>query len=123
MNENRVAEALSIYSLLVEEKVPEAMYEYGNLGLKKQIEEIDCNEAFLLVKSASDKGYIPAKRTLGLLYFYADNTDVLESNNYEYCNYEKSVYKGTKLLKEAAAGGDAQAKILYKEIKDFFRCF
>lgn len=117
MSENRVAGAVSIYSLLAEEKVPEAMYEYGNLGLQYQIEEINCDEAFLLVKSASDMGYIPAKRTLGILYYYADDTDVLESNNYENCSYEKSVYKGTKLLKEAAAAGDAQAKILYREIK------
>jgi serine/threonine-protein kinase len=109
-------EALAIYTPLVEQNVPEAMYFYGNLGLKNKNEAIDCKQAFELVKKASDKGFPAAKRTLGFLYLFADNKNVLDINDYDACEYERNVFKGSKLLMEAALAGDTTAKRLQEEI-------
>jgi serine/threonine-protein kinase len=81
LENNQVKEALYIYNYLSEQEVPEAMYYYGNLGLQKKNGEVDCGKAFQLVKKASDKGYIPAKRTLGFLYLFADNKEILQINS------------------------------------------
>jgi serine/threonine-protein kinase len=101
---------------LSEQEVPVAMYNYGNLGLQKKNEEVDCGKAFQLVEKASDKGYIPAKRTLGFLYLFADNTEILKINNYEQCTYDRNVFKGSKLLMEAVLAGDSTAKRLSEEL-------
>ncbi|HYH16544.1 MAG TPA: serine/threonine-protein kinase [Flavisolibacter sp.] len=114
--ENRqIQEALHIYNFLSQQEVPEAMYEYGSLALQRRNQEISCSEGFDLVKRASDKGYTPAKRTLGFLYLFADNEQVLQLRNYETCQYEKNVFRGSKLLMEAVVEGDTSAKRIMEE--------
>ncbi len=116
MNSRKFSQALNIYGLLVVQKVPEAMYEYGNLGLQNRNENIDCSKAYTLVEEASNLGHIPAKRTLGFLYVFADNPDILEINNYENCSYKRDVFKGTRLLTESMLAGDTAAKRLIDEL-------
>ncbi len=116
LQNNETKEALYIYSYLADQGVPEAMYEYGNLGLKGKNTEVNCTEAYSLVQKASDKGHAPAKRTLGFLYLFADNKDVLGISDYDACAYERNVFKGTRLLIEAVAAGDTTAKRLLDEI-------
>jgi serine/threonine-protein kinase len=115
MKNHQLPEALHIYNFLAQQNVPEAMYEYGSLALQRRNQEISCSEGFDLVKKASDKGYTPAKRTLGFLYLFADNEQVLQLSNYETCQYEKNVFKGSKLLMEAVMEGDTTAKRLMDE--------
>jgi eukaryotic-like serine/threonine-protein kinase len=115
MDNRQIKEALHIYNFLAQQNVPEAMYEYGSLALQRRNQEISCSEGFDLVKKASDKGYTPAKRTLGFLYLFADNEQVLRLNNYETCQYEKNVFRGSKLLMEAVMEGDTTAKRLMEE--------
>lgn len=115
MESRQIQEALHIYGFLSQQNVPEAMYEYGALALQRRNQEISCNEGFGLVKKASEKGYTPAKRTLGFLYLFADNEQVLQLRNYETCQYEKDVFKGSKLLMEAVIEGDTTAKRLLEE--------
>jgi serine/threonine-protein kinase len=108
-------EALTIYKTLSEYEVPEAMYEYGNLALKNKNNDIDCATALDLINRASDSDYAPAKRTLGFLHLFADNRDLLHLGNYDRCEYEKNVVKGTKLLMQAVVAGDTTAsRILEK---------
>lgn len=108
-------EALTIFKTLSEYEVPEAMYEYGNLALKNKNNDIDCATALDLINRASDSDYAPAKRTLGFLHLFADNRDVLHLSNYDRCEYEKNVVKGTKLLMQAVVAGDTTAsRILEK---------
>ena len=116
LDNNQVKEALYIYNYLSEQGVPEAMYHFGNLGLQKKNEALDCGAAFSLVEKASDNGHIPAKRTLGFLYLFADNREVLDINDYEQCTYKRNVFKGSKLLMEAVLGGDTTAKRLSEEL-------
>jgi len=116
LQNNDIKEALYIYSFLSDQEVPEAMYEYGNLGLQGKNNELDCTGSYNLVKKAGEKGYAPAKRTLGFLYLFADNREVLQISNYEGCQYERNVFKGTKLLMEAVTGGDTTARRLLDEI-------
>ncbi len=118
LQNNDIKEALYIYSFLAEQQVPEAMYEYGNLGLHGKNANVDCTEAYNFVKKASEKGYAPAKRTLGFLYLFADNKEVLQISNYENCQYERNVFRGTKLLMEAVTGGDTTARRLLDEINN-----
>jgi eukaryotic-like serine/threonine-protein kinase len=115
MANRQLQEALHIYNFLAQQNVPEAMYEYGSLALQRRNQEIGCSEGFDLVKKASDKGYTPAKRTLGFLYLFADNEQVLRLNNYETCQYEKNVFRGSKLLMEAVMEGDTTAKRLMED--------
>ncbi|RYY40465.1 MAG: serine/threonine protein kinase [Chitinophagaceae bacterium] len=113
----QLQEALFLYQFLAAKEVPEAQYEFGNLALQGKHSALDCGAALELVLKASDKGYVPAKRTMGFLYVFADNPDALRANNYERCSYERNVYKGTRLLIEAAAQGDEAAKKLADEIQ------
>lgn len=117
VSNNRLAEALYIYSYLSEQGVPEAMYYYGNLALQDKNDDIDCQEAMRLLDHASDKGYTPAKRTLGFLYLFAENPDILQMNEYERCHFQRDVYKGSKLLMEAVASGDSTARRMLEEVK------
>jgi eukaryotic-like serine/threonine-protein kinase len=89
--------------------MPEAMYELSNLALHDKYEALPCDEAIRLLKEASNKGYAPAKRTLGFLYVFAENQQVLQVSNYDRCPYEKNVGRGTKLLMEAVLSGDTAA--------------
>lgn len=113
---NEFKEALYIYSYLAGQEIPEAMYEYGNLGLQKKNGDIECQKALDLVKKASDRGYAPAKRTLGFLYLFADNKDILGINDYEQCTYERNVFKGSRLLMEAVLKGDTTAKKILDQL-------
>ena len=116
LDNNQVREALHIYNYLSEREVPEAMYQYGNLALQKKNEGVDCGKGWELVERASDKGYAPAKRTLGFLYIFADNREVLSINGYENCSYDRNVFKGTRLLYDAVSSGDTTAKRLIDEL-------
>jgi serine/threonine protein kinase len=117
LNENKIAEALVIYNALVKENIPEAMYQYGKLGLQNQNKNISCAEAFDLLVKAANEGYTLAKRTLGLLYSYADDQPTLQQSYYfERCVYRKDVPAGSKLLMEATLEGDTIAARLLDEL-------
>lgn len=116
LENNQLKEALYIYKFLSEQEVPEAMFQYGNLALQRRNEDIDCGKGFVLLEKASDKGYAPAKRTLGFLYVFADNKEVLRINDYDRCSYDRNVFKGTRLLYEAVSAGDTTAKRLLDEL-------
>lgn len=117
MQDNELKEALYIYNYLAEQGVPEAMYHYGNLALQGLNTDIDCEQGFKYLQRASDKNFTPAKRTLGFLYLFAENNDILQINSYDHCNYEKDLIKGTRLLVQAVSAGDTTAKRLLDEIK------
>jgi serine/threonine-protein kinase len=110
-------EAALIYKELAEQDVVEAMFEYGKMGLQKKTSSLDCAKSYNLVKKSSDKGFAPAKRTLGFLYFFADNPEVLRINKYDNCKYERNVFAGSKLLLEAVLAGDSTAKSLVEELE------
>ena len=107
MDNGQTAEALNIYNYLAEQDVAEAQFEYGNLALKDRNREIDCERASELIQQASDNGYLPAKRTLGFLYLFGQNKEVMRLNNYTRCTHERNVIKGSRLLMEALAAGDS----------------
>jgi serine/threonine-protein kinase len=117
MQDNEVKEALYIYNYLAEQGVPEAMYHYGNLALQGLNTDINCEQGFQFLQKASDKNFTAAKRTLGFLYLFAENTDILQINGYDHCDYEKDYIKGTRLLIQAVSAGDTTAKRLLDEIK------
>ncbi len=107
---NDIEEALKIYQKLSEQNVPEAMYQYANLALQNKNENLNCADAFELLSSASNAGYTPAKRTLGFLYSFADNEEVLkQANYYERCTFTKNLSKGSQLLIQAMLKGDSTA--------------
>jgi serine/threonine-protein kinase len=116
MQGNELQEALYIYNYLASQNIPEAMYHYGNLALQGLNPEISCAEALQFIQKASDKNYTPAKRTLGFLYLFAENSDILQINGYQHCQYEKDYGKGSRLLIQAVAEGDTTAKRLLDEI-------
>ncbi len=110
LSEGKLPEAFIIISNLSQKQVPEAMYLYARLALQNKNQNISCAEAFDLLKRASDKGYIPAKRTLGFLYSFADNKDALQqASYYQRCTFAKNLSKGTALLMEATLQGDTSA--------------
>ena len=109
-------EALYIYNYLADQGVPEAMYHYGNLALQGFNTDITCEQAIEYIEKASNKNYTPAKRTLGFLYLFAENPDILRINEYHHCEYEKDYQKGSRLLVQAVAEGDTTAKRLLDEI-------
>ncbi len=110
LNRNEVAEAVSIYKILSDMEVPEAMFNYADLALRNKHSEISCETALALLKTASDKNYVQAKRTLGFLYLFAENKEIIRVSNYDRCNYQKDVIAGTKLLMEAVLSGDTTAR-------------
>ncbi|HEY0679308.1 MAG TPA: protein kinase [Chitinophagaceae bacterium] len=114
---NEINEALYIYSYLADQGVPEAMYYYGNLALQSKNDNIECQEAMRLLNGASNKGYTPAKRTLGFLYMFAENKEILRMNDYDRCEIERDIVKATKLLIEAVAAGDTTSQRLLDEVK------
>ncbi|RYY93958.1 MAG: serine/threonine protein kinase, partial [Chitinophagaceae bacterium] len=113
----QLQEALYLYKFLSDKNVPEAQFEYGNLALQGRHSDINCGQAIELVMKASDSGYVPAKRTMGFLYVFADNPDALSSSGYQHCSYERNVYKGTNLLQEAANQGDEAARKLVDQLQ------
>lgn len=117
LNNGKTVEALIIYNSLAKEQVPEAMYQYGKLALQNLNYNISCTQAFDLIKKAAGKDYIPAKRTLGFLYSFANDKNILQQNNYyERCRFGKNTRKGAKLLMEATLSGDTAASRLLDEI-------
>jgi serine/threonine protein kinase len=114
---NNLAGALPIYRTLIEQDVPEAMFHYGNLALQNRHSEVDCAGAINLVRRSADEGHTEAKRTLGLLYLFADSPATLRTFNYERCTYEKNVVKGTQLLMEAALAGDTTASEILEDYR------
>lgn len=117
LNSGNMQEALILYSLLAQREVPEAEYEYGNLALLGINKNMDCKQAFNLVLKAANKNYAPAKRTVGFLYSFANDTTALRTNNYfERCSFTENVSKGSKFLMEATLAGDAEATRLLEEL-------
>jgi serine/threonine-protein kinase len=117
MNKNQLAEALVIYRTLTLQQIPEAMFQYGNLSLQNKNSDLDCKQAFDLIKQAADKGYSPAKRTLGTIYSFADNEEKLQESNYNVrCDFTRNIGKGAKFLMEAMLSGDAMAGQLLDEL-------
>jgi len=90
LERGEIKQALFIYSDLAQKEIPEAMYQYGNLALKNQNPDIDCSEGLSLVQKAAAKGYVPAKKTLGFLYVFAENPQILGMNDYGYCPVERN---------------------------------
>lgn len=113
---NEIKEALYIYDYLAQQGVPEAMYYWGNLALQRKNDAISCNEGWTWIEKASEQGFVPAKRTLGFLYLFADAEEVLRINEYDMCQYERNVFKGSKLLAEAMMAGDTTSKRLLDEL-------
>ena len=116
MNNNRVTEALVIYSDLAAQEVTEAMYHYANITLQGKNNHLSCQEALSLMEQAAEKGHAAAKRTLGFLYVFADQRDVLALSGYEQCGYPKDVIKGTQLLIQAIRDGDTTARDIMEQI-------
>ncbi|WP_121357159.1 protein kinase domain-containing protein [Flavisolibacter nicotianae] len=113
---NQMEEALTIYNFLSTFNVPEALYQAGNYGLQGKNPSVNCTQALSLLMKASDAGYLPAKRTLGVLYLFAENPAWLQINNYNQCSYTKDVDKARQLLSQAANGGDTTARKLLDEL-------
>lgn len=116
LNAKKVADAIKIYKELSGKNVSEATYQYANLALQNRHNEISCNEAFNLLTKLGNEGYVPAKRTLGFLYSFADDDPELLDNNYDRCNFVKNVAKGSKLLMEAILTGDSTARRFLDEL-------
>jgi serine/threonine protein kinase len=108
--------ALLIYKNLVKKEVPEAMFQYGNLALQNLNKNIGCDEGMNYIVKASDAGYLPAKTTLGFLYSFAGDDDMLRQNGYDRCGMVRDITKGSKLLMEAMLGGDSTASLLLDEL-------
>jgi eukaryotic-like serine/threonine-protein kinase len=116
IDEGEIEEGLFIYKFLAEQQVPEAMFVYGDMGLKKINTALDCGKSWDMVKKASDKKYPPAMRTIGFLHFFAENPEVLSINNYDQCSYDRNLFKGSKLMMEAVLAGDSVARRLVDEL-------
>lgn len=107
LDSGKYAEALVIYSLLSTKEVPEAMYYYGLLALQTKNKNIGCNDALNLLRRSGDAGYAPAKRTLGLVYTYANDLAFLKKQNLSSpCKFEYDTSMGYMLLMEAMLQGD-----------------
>ncbi len=108
--ENKKDEALTIYAQLSQQNIPQAMFQYANLALQNKNSDLDCAQAFNLLTMASDKDYLPAKTTLGFLYAFADDDNLMKEHNYFVrCSFAKNAYKGAQLLTEATLEGDFTA--------------
>jgi len=116
INNGQLSEALNIYKSLSDKEVPEAMYQYGDLALQNKNEDLSCGKAYDLITKASNNNYTPAKRTLGFLYVFGENDEVLSAIGYDRCDYKKDMVKGTKLLMEAVLEGDSTASRLLQEL-------
>jgi serine/threonine protein kinase len=107
LGNNQVAQSLAIYRSLIQQQVPEAMYQYGDLALQQVNTSINCKQGFELITQAAAKGHTPAKKTLGIIYSFADDADKLQQHNYHTrCNFSKNILKGSRFLVEAMLEGD-----------------
>ncbi|MDB5207349.1 MAG: protein kinase [Flavisolibacter sp.] len=116
LQNNQVEDALRIYNFLTGFNVPDAMYEAANLSLQGKNAALTCDEAIALLKKSAYVGHLPAKRTLGILYLFAENKAVLQINNYTQCVFDKNFAKGRSYLTEAANGGDTTARQLLDQL-------
>lgn len=114
---NQMQDALTIYNFLAPFDVPEAQYNAGNFALQGKNPSVNCNRALAWLNKASDAGYLAAKRTLGVLYLFAENPAWLQINNYNTCTYTKDLAKARDLLSQAANGGDTTARQLLEELR------
>jgi eukaryotic-like serine/threonine-protein kinase len=114
---NQLEDALTIYNFLAPFDVPEAQYHAANFALQGKNPSVACNQALAWLNKASDAGYLLAKRTLGVLYLFAENPAWLQINNYNACTYTKDLSKARDLLSQAANGGDTTARQLLDELK------
>jgi serine/threonine protein kinase len=102
--------ALYIYDGLADMGIPEGMFESGNFMLQNVQGDNDCRKGYNLIKAAAEKGYTPAKRTLGLLYSFSGDAEKLRQLGYPDCGYRANVSRGATFLTEAALEGDTAAK-------------
>jgi TPR repeat protein len=116
LKQNNYEAALSIYRNLIKRQVPEAMYNYGNLALQNINKDISCNEALDWIDKAAKAEFVPAKTTLGFVYAFADDPEILRQNGYEACAFKKNITRGSKLLMEAMLQGDSTASLLLDEL-------
>ena len=116
INSNKFNEGVKIYGDLLDDEVPEAIYQYANLALQNRNRVISCEQAFNMLKKLATNGYVPAKRTLGFLYAFADDDPTLLQNNYDRCNFIKNVPQGSKLLMEAMLTGDTSARRMLDDL-------
>ena len=121
LDNGRVAEALVIYKNLANIEVPEAMYRYGNLALLNDNKNISCNEALDFLTKASNKDYMPAKRTLGFLYSFAADATVLKQHGYDHCDFTRNISGGAKLLMDAMLHGDSASGRFLEELNEKIR--
>ncbi len=116
LQNNQVEDALRIYNFLTGFNVPDAMFGAANLSLQGKNNALTCDDAIALLKKSADVGHLPAKRTLGILYLFAENKAVLQINNYTQCGFIKNFVKGRTYLTEAANGGDTTARQLIDQL-------
>ena len=121
MEAGEVQGAVSIYNYLSSLEVPEAMFQYANLALKGKHQELNCKQALSLLKKASDKDYTPAKSSLGYLYLFADNREMLRLKGYQdECDYDRNIVKGGRLLMDAMLKGDTTARRVLDDVNGNF---
>lgn len=113
---NQLDEALTIYNFLTPFDVPEALYHAANYALQGKNPEVSCTQGFSMLSRASDLGYLPAKRTLGMLHLFAENGAWLQINGYSNCSYPKDITRARSLLTQAANGGDTTARQVLNEL-------
>jgi serine/threonine-protein kinase len=113
---NQLAEALTIYNFLAPFDVPEALYYAGNYALQGNNPSLNCTQGMAMLNRSSELGFLPAKRTLGVLHLFAENPAWLQINGYNQCSYTKDVSKARSLLSQAANGGDTTARQLLDEL-------
>jgi serine/threonine protein kinase len=117
----RIEESRLIYKALAIQEIAEAMYEYGNLTLLNDNDKSNCLEAVEYLKRAANKGYTPAKRTVGFLYSFAGDSLALKQKGYQGCSFTFDIVRGSKLLMEATLQGDTIAGGLLDELNFKFR--
>ncbi len=92
------------------------MYEYGNLTLLNNADKRNCDEAMVYLQKAMRKGYLPAKRTTGLIYSFAADSLALKQKGYQGCDFNADIKRGARLLMEATLEGDSTASLLLDEL-------
>ncbi|MEJ7586755.1 MAG: hypothetical protein WKI04_04255 [Ferruginibacter sp.] len=102
-------EGLTIYGRLAKSGVTEAMYQYGDLALKGKNTAISCKQGIDWLNKAARKNSTAAKRTLGFLYMFANNQDILTASDYGYCSVQRDSARGAAFLIDAVSEGDTLA--------------
>lgn len=113
---NQLEEALAIYNFLASFDVPEALYNASYFALQGKNASLNCTQGLAMLNRANELGYLPAKRTLGMLYLFAENPAWLQINGYSNCSYPKDLSRARNLLTQAANGGDTTARQVLNEL-------